>query len=191
MSTKTITKAASKKSEAISKKNGVQSSSKSNKHKEVYQFEKPADGKLPASNKVKKKPAVPDAAAALFEMLGLDPRKAYSLGAPRKVFEVSFENEFGKKVLFTVEHPNKLALKDTFADLPVGMRTKKPCLRIVDVPAKAHFSFDEWYQLSQLALPGTWYYLGMPEEYKKAAKICAKIDPLGRIFGRENAGKQK
>lgn len=145
--------------------------------------EKSTTPKITAVSKSVKKPSVPDEIVALFRQLGVDPRRAYSLGAPRKVFEVAFENEFGKKVLFTVEHPNKLALKDSIADLPVGMRSKKPGLRVVDAPVKGHFSFDEWFQLTALAAPGQWYYLGVPDEYKKAAKIYAKIDPLGRVFG--------
>lgn len=143
--------------------------------------------KAKTSKKGGNKPALPQELLSLFETLGVDMRKTYSLGDPVKIFEISFENELGRDVLFTVEHRNEFAVKDSLIDLPVGLRTKNPNLRIVDVPAQAHFSFQEWFQLSSLALPGAWYYLGVPDEYKAAAETYAKIDPLGRVFGVQQA----
>jgi hypothetical protein len=44
-----------------------------------------------------------------------------------------------------------------------------------------HYEFDEWFRLMSLLLPGTWYYLGSPSDYKAARAAYVELDPLKRL----------
>lgn len=112
-------------------------------------------------------------------------RKADNPAEEKKIYEVSFENVVGHPVLFTVEHANRTLLKDSIADMPALIHSKKPKLRIVTEPAAAHFKFKEWTKLAALSAPGTWHYLANPKEFERSAKKYAKIDPLARVFGKK------
>ena len=113
----------------------------------------------------------------------LDANKAQDSEGTASIIEVSFENILGNPVLFTVTHRNKIALKGDIADMPFPLQSTRPKLRVVSAPAEAHFKLKEWVKLCQLSTPGAWYYLATPKAYRKAEKIYAKIDPIGRVFG--------
>jgi hypothetical protein len=131
---------------------------------------------------------------ALLSSIGVDnERSGFKLNAPNVTYTVRYQNVSKKKVAFSVEHKNRLMLEDDLLKLPANL---VPHASAPDVPPltevvweegvkqkTAHYSFNEWLELMSLEMPGTWWYLGQPDEYEEAREKYQRLDPLVRILG--------
>jgi hypothetical protein len=124
--------------------------------------------------------------------IGVEPELSISLTAPRTIHRMRYRNMFGQEIDFSVEHSNRKVLEKDLLGLspsliPSNGDTHEPDTSVVrwteGEQVKAHFTFEEWFKLTSLATPGTWWYLASPEAYAEAHATYLKLDPLKRIMG--------
>jgi hypothetical protein len=122
--------------------------------------------------------------------LGIEPnsRTGFNPASPDVIYAVRYKNIQGLDIEFSVAHKNRAMLEDDLLKLPVSLI---PCVDYKNTLAEVewaegkrlerHYEFNDWFRMMSLLGPGTWYYLGSPEEYKIARAAYVKLDPLKRL----------